>query len=135
MISSSATDFTRDQSFFQAAGGDPNICYIYAFWQCQPGEVLRVRSSIPRCDTWNFQLTNVWMESLDYRHHHVHVNEHTAKLESDGSVCIHVSEEPISDLANNLVTTGHTQGVMLMRWIGAQEFPLPVLDTLPVEGL
>ena len=116
-----------DQSFFQAAGGDPNICYIYAFWEMAEEEVLQVRSAIPRCDYWNFQLTNLWMESLDYRFHPVHLNQANAMLEADGSVQINVSHEPIAGLRNNLVTTGHRQGVMLMRWVGADRHPVPKL--------
>ena len=118
-----------DQQFFQAAGGDPNICYIYAFWEMAEDEVLQVNSPVPRCDYWNFQLTNLWMESLDYRHHPVHLNQASAVLE-DGAVQIHVSHAPIASLRNNLVTTGHHRGVMLMRWVGADEHPVPELVRL-----
>lgn len=116
-----------DQSFFQAAGGDPNICYIYAFWEMAEDQVLQVHSAVPRCDYWNFQLTNLWMESLDYRFHPVHLNHANAMLEADGSVRINVSHEPIAGLRNNLVTTGHRRGVMLMRWVGAEHHPVPKL--------
>lgn len=119
-----------DQKFFQAAGGDPNICYIYAFWEMAQDEALQVRSPVPRCDYWNFQLTNPWMESLDYRHHRVHLNQASAVLEDDGDVNIHVSHTPIAGLRNNLVTMGHRQGVMLMRWVGADEHPVPELVRL-----
>ena len=119
-----------DQSFFQAAGGDPNICYIYAFWEMAPDEVLQVHSPVPRCAYWNFQLANLWMESLDYRFHPVHLNHANALLDADGSLTIHVSQEPIAGLRNNLVTTGHDQGVMLMRWVGATEHPVPELRRL-----
>ena len=120
-----------DQSFYQAAGGDPNICYIYAFWELESDEeVLQVRSPVPRCDYWNFQLTNLWMESLDYRFHPVHLNHAHAVLDADGLLRIHVSHRPIRGLRNNLVTTGHRRGVMLMRWIGAEEHPVPELRRL-----
>ena len=127
-----------DQSFYQAAGGDPNICYVYAFWELEKDdEVLQVRSRVPRCELWNFQLTNLWMESLDYRFHPVHLNHANAVLDGDGLVRIHVSHLPIPGLRNNLVTTGHRRGVMLMRWIGAAEHPVPELRRLgraEVEG-
>ncbi|MYF51314.1 MAG: DUF1214 domain-containing protein, partial [Gammaproteobacteria bacterium] len=120
-----------DQSFYQAAGGDPNICYIYAFWELESDdEVLQVRSPVPRCDYWNFQLTNLWMESLDYRFHPVHLNHANAALDADGLLRIHVSHRPIRGLRNNLVTTGHRRGVMLMRWIGADRHPVPELRRL-----
>ena len=123
-----------DQGFFQAAGGDPNIYYIYAFWRMAADEMIRVRSKVPACDYWNFQLTNIWMESLDYRHHRVHLNHRSAEVGGDGEVTIHVTHAPVPGLANNLVTTGHTQGVMLMRWVGAAEHPVPTLEVLPHSG-
>ena len=119
-----------DQSFFQAAGGDPNICYIYAFWQAEEDELLRVTTQVPECDYWNFQLTNVWMESLDYRHHPVHLNNTSCDLEPDGSVRIHISHRPRPELTNNLVTTGHRDGLLMLRWIGANAHPVPTLEVL-----
>ncbi len=116
-----------DQAFFQAAGGDPNICYVYAFWQLGEAQCIRVRSSVPDCDYWNFQLTNIWMESLDYRHHPVHTNGALAKLDADGGVTITISHKPLTGVPNNLLTTGHQQGVMLMRWVGADSHPIPEL--------
>ena len=124
-----------DQSFFQAAGGDPNICYIYAFWRIAEDEAMRVDSQVPTCDLWNFQLTNIWMESFDYRHHPVHTNNAGAALNGDGTVTIHVTHEPIDGLTNNLVTTSHLQGVMLMRWIGAETHPLPELSIVKTSEL
>ena len=47
---------------------------------------------IPECQTWNFQLDNWWMESLDYRYHTIHLNKHTAsylgreRLPANGSL-------------------------------------------------
>ena len=41
--------------------------------------------SVPQCQSWNFQLDNWWMESLDYRYHTIHINKHTARYEADGA--------------------------------------------------
>ena len=122
-----------DQRFFQAAGGDPNICYVYAFWQLEADEVLQVVSRVPRCELWNFQLTNLWMESLDYRFYPVHLNQSGAMLDDDGWLRIHVSQQRVAGLANNLVTLGHRRGVMLMRWVGADEHPLPELRRMKLS--
>lgn len=124
-----------DQGFFQAAGGDPNICYVYAYWEMAEDEILQVRSRVPRCDYWNFQLTNLWMESLDYRFHPVHLNQSGALLDADGLLRIHVSHDPVPGLTNNLVTTGHSRGVMLMRWVGADEHPVPELRRMRQSSL
>ena len=124
-----------DQNFFQAAGGDPNICYVYAFWELGIDEVLQVLSPVPRCDYWNFQLANLWMESLDYRFHPVHLNHSGAVLDEDGLLRIHVSHKPIAGLRNNLITLDHNRGVMLMRWVGADDHPLPELKRMKLSEL
>ena len=71
----------------------------------------------------NFQLDNWWMESLDYRHHTIHVNKHTAHYEPDGSVRVIVSHTD-PGLPNWIETTGHNMGTMCWRWIGANTHPL-----------
>ena len=118
-----------DQAFFQAAGGDPNICYIYAYWELASNEIIQIRTKVPDCDYWNIQLTNIWMESLDYRFFPVHLNQATADLDDDGFLTVHVSHRPLQ-MKNNLVTTGHDRGLLLLRWVGASEHPIPDLVKL-----
>tara|TARA_R110002072_G_scaffold123352_2_gene258606 strand:- start:214 stop:555 length:342 start_codon:yes stop_codon:yes gene_type:complete len=49
--------------------------YTHSAWQLADDEVFIIDApEIPECQTWNFQLDNWWMESLDYRHHTIHVN-------------------------------------------------------------
>jgi hypothetical protein len=38
-------------------------------------EYMEITTDIPDCEYWNFQLENYWMESLDYRHNPIHINE------------------------------------------------------------
>ena len=47
--------------------------------------------SVPDCQTWNLQVDNYWMESLDYRYHKISINRHTASVNADGSVDIHIA--------------------------------------------
>jgi hypothetical protein len=64
------------------------------------------------------------MESLDYRYHTVHVNKHTAKYETDGSVRIVVAHED-PGRPNWIDTVGHDSGTMCLRWVRANEHPQP----------
>ena len=113
-----------DDSVSMGAGGDPNICYYHSYWTLGPEDALVIESEVPECESWNFQLDNHWMESLDYRFHTIHVNKHTAVYEPDGSVRIVVAHED-PGLPNWIETVGHRQGTMCFRWIRATEHPQP----------
>lgn len=113
-----------DQEYCRRIGGDPNIFYFHGAWRLAPDEMLVITAPrIPQCQSWNFQLSNWWMESLDYRYHRIHVNKHTARYEPDGSVRIHVAHRD-PGLPNWIDTAGHGTGTMCWRWIGAGEHPL-----------
>ena len=88
----------------------------------------------PRCDYWNFQLNNHWMESLDYRYHPIAVNHHGASYEDDGSVRIVVADRD-PGTGNWIDTAGHRRGTMCLRWIRADAHPLPDMRVVPVAEL
>ncbi|AMO55946.1 DUF1214 domain-containing protein [Endozoicomonas montiporae] len=112
-----------DQEYCQFIGGDPNIYYFHSAWQLEDDEVLVIEApEIPQCQTWNFQLDNWWMESLDYRHHNIHVNKHTAHYEPDGSVRLVISHTD-PGAPNWIETAGHNIGTMCWRWIAADHHP------------
>jgi len=119
---------TTDQSMFFKAGGDPMIYYLHGWWELKPNQALRIHSQIPECEGWNFQINNVWMESLDYRHHTIHTNNGLAKLNPDGSVSLTVSAKPQS--GNWIDTAGHDKGTMLWRWTGAKTQPTPTVEII-----
>ena len=114
-----------DQARCQRAGGDAAIHYLQSYWKLAPDEALVVHApKIPNCKTWNFQLSNFWMESLDYRYYKISVNKHTASYNEDGSVTVVVAhQDPGEKYPNWLHTTGHDQGGNLWRWVEADEHP------------
>jgi hypothetical protein len=114
-----------DQARCTAAGGDAAIHYLQSFWKLAPDEaqVLEVKR-VPNCRTWNFQLSNYWMESLDFRYHKISVNKHSAVPNPDGTITIVVAhQDPGPNYPNWLTTAGHDQGGNLFRWVDADEFP------------
>lgn len=117
-----------DQARCQRAGGDASIHYLQSYWKLAPDEALVIEADrIPKAGTWNFQLSNFWMESLDYLHHRVHINRHTAQLETDGSLRIVVAhKDPGPAFPNWLNTCQHDQGGMLFRWIESEGDHPPV---------
>ncbi len=130
-----------DQEKCQRAGGDANIHYCQGRWQLAPDEALVVEiERMPARGSWNFQLSNFWMESLDYRRHRIHLNPHTAVLEPDGGLRIVVAHrDPGPRFPNWLETAGHDRGGMLFRWIAADAHPpiatrVVALDALASEA-
>ena len=114
----------NDQEKCQRAGGDSNIYYHNSAWQLGPDEALLIEATPPDCATWNLQISNHWMESLDYRYHRIHVNKFTAHYEDDGSVRIVLAHaNPGPGFPNWLETCDHDRGAMLFRYVGATEFP------------
>ena len=121
----------EDQEMCQRVGGDPNICYYNSYWSIKADEMLVVEiPSIPECYSWNFQLCNYWMESLDYRYHKIHVNKSTAHYQPDGSARIVVAHQD-PKTPNWLSTAGHEHGTMVFRWIGAKQHIDPVTKVVP----
>ena len=113
-----------DDAVSMGAGGDPNICYYHSYWELGPEEALLIQVTPPACKSWNFQLDNHWMESLDYRFHRISYNKHTAQYEKDGSVRLIVAHEDPGQ-ENWVDTAGHSQGTMCWRWISADQHPQP----------
>jgi hypothetical protein len=112
-----------DQAYCQSIGGDPNIFYFHSYWEIGEDEALVIEAKrIPECQTWNFQLDNYWMESLDYRYHRITVNKHTASYEEDGSVILYIAHRD-PGVGNWIDTAGHRLGTMCWRWIGTDDHP------------
>ena len=124
-----------DQAYCQKLGGDPNIFYYHGYFTLADDEVLLIEvDRIPECDNWNFQLNNYWMESLEYRYVQIHLNKHTAHYRPDGGVSIVVgATDP--NCVNWLDTTGHREGTMAFRWIGAAEHPQPQCRVVKIDEL
>jgi hypothetical protein len=91
----------------------------------QADEALVITVKPPACDSWNFQLNNYWMESLDYRHFNICVSKGTAEYEVDGSVKIIVAHSD-PKMSNWLNTCEHSEGTMCWRWYRLAEGTEPV---------
>jgi hypothetical protein len=123
-----------DPEVARAAHGDPHIRYHHGYFVLEPGEALLVEFTPPRCDYWNFQLDNHWMESLDYRYHRIDVNHHGAVVEPDGSVRLVVAHSDPGH-PNWIDTAGHVRGTMCLRFIRADAAPRPATRVVSVDSL
>jgi hypothetical protein len=104
-----------DPEVSNAAGGDRDIIYYHSHWKLTDDEALVIEVKPPECDSWNFQLNNYWMESLDYRYHTISINKSTAKYEDDDSVKVIIAHRD-PGMPNWINTCGHNEGTMCWRW-------------------
>jgi hypothetical protein len=124
-----------DQALCQAVGGDPNIFYYHGYFDLADDEALVIEvARIPECQTWNLQVNNYWMESLDYRYQRIHVNKHNAVANADGSVRI-VLAHTDPGVPNWLTTAGHHKGTLCFRWVGATEHVHPQVRVVKAGDL
>jgi hypothetical protein len=107
-------DYLPDQD--QAGGwGDPNQLFRHGYWTLEPGQALVVTVPAVEAYYWNFQLNNLWEESLDYRHLQVTTNKHTASYEADGTCRIIVADAD-PGVGNWMDTAHHRHGTMGLRY-------------------
>ena len=124
-----------DQALCQRVGGDPNIFYYHSYWELKADEALVVHvARVPECRFWNLQISNWWMESLDYRYHRISLNKHTAKHDADGGVTIVVAHQDPGH-PNWLETAGHDRGTNCFRWVGATEHVHPTARVVKFSEL
>ncbi len=125
----------QEQARYLAAGGDPTIHYYHGYFRLGPDEALVVEvPRLPPCESWNLQINNHWMESIDYRYHRAHVNKHTAAYDAEGRCTIVIAPRD-PGRPNWLDTAGHAEGTMCFRWIGASEIVDPVTRVVPRASL
>ncbi len=104
---------------------DPQIKWHQAYFELGEDEALVVEVTPPACEYWMIALHNHWMETLDYVHHQITLNCHSARLEADGSVRFVIAHRD-PGIPNWLDTTGHERGTVGVRWVGPD-----VVDVLP----
>jgi hypothetical protein len=124
-----------DQAFCQMVGGDPNILYYHGHFKLHNEEAMVITlPSIPACQTWNIQVDNYWMESLDYRYHRVSLNQAQASVNDNGSVTL-VLTATDPNCANWISTAGHGEGTLCFRWVGAKDSVDPQVAVMPVGDI
>ncbi|MDQ6698096.1 MAG: DUF1214 domain-containing protein [Actinomycetota bacterium] len=104
---------------------DPQIKWHQAYFDLAEDEALVVEVMPPPCEYWMIALHNHWMETLDYTHHQITLNCHSATLEPDGSVRFVIAHHD-PGVPNWLDTAGHAHGTVGVRWVGPD-----VVDVLP----
>lgn len=101
------------------AKGDPNTLTYYGYFSLQEGQGLLVEFTPPKCNYWNFQIANHWVESLDYLDYQTHFNQSTIQLDSNGVARIVISKAKPTGSANWIDSAGHDRGCIAARFVQA----------------
>lgn len=90
-----------------------------------------IETEVPNCEYFNFVLQNFWVESLGLQpHEHLH-NNHTAKLNDDGTMTIVVAAKD-PGYGNWIDTDSHSEGTWALRWIKADSHPIPTSTVVKI---
>lgn len=116
-------------------GGDPNVRIYLGRWELANDEALVIEIDPPECDYWNFQLGNIWAESLDYMHRPVYINNGQVKANSSGSYTLVVAAKDPGGETNWMDTSGHSHGTMCVRWVLAKEHPMPTTKVVKLSAI
>ncbi|MEH6584676.1 MAG: DUF1214 domain-containing protein, partial [Halioglobus sp.] len=119
-----------DNAIDATPGGEPLICY----WQVPQDEVLVVRVTPPLASFWSVEFGNYWWESMDYRYRMCSTNCHHAVLEDNGELILIVAHDD-PGLPNWLDPSGHVEGYITLRWIGAADYPVPQCEQIKRDAL
>jgi len=123
-----------DEEKHRVLGGDPNVRLVLGRWQLADDEALVIDAAPPTCHYWNFQLGNIWAESLDYRFRRVHINSGQAETNADGTFRIVVAASD-PGTPNWIDTAGHDHGTMGLRWVRADSHPIPTCTVVKLAEL
>jgi hypothetical protein len=92
----------------------PGIQYLGAWFKLREDEAIEIRGRDVPCRYWSCQILTRYLESGDYRHHRVGINNRQVKLNDDGSFLIYASHQN-PGVDNWISTQGYTNGHILIR--------------------
>ena len=127
-------EYTKE--WYERIGGSPDDRHFeFGYWRLQPGTALTVEFAEPRCQHWNFQLCNHWMENLaDYFRGRGYVDSENAAREPGGRVRIVVAETD-PGVANWIDPGDRNHGVMGLRFVQPATTPDVSSRLVPIESL
>ena len=96
-------------------------------------QALVVEGTVPDSPYWGVSLQSRWMQSLDYEHYQVELNDHNIET-ADGRYRIVVSHRPPPS-GNWLDTAGKREGLLSIRYQLSQDSEKPTLKLIKFDEL
>jgi len=108
--------------------------YLGTWFRVQEDEALVVEGRVPDAPYWSASLQNRWLQSLDYEHHQVSLNDaHIAT--ADGRYRLVISHRKPA-AGNWLDAAGHVEGLLAIRYqLPRGETPPPTLTLVKFDEL
>ena len=107
--------------------------YFGSWFYVDDDEALVIEGEVPDGDYWSVSLQNRWMQSLDYQHYQVGLNNHQIRTENGRYRIVVSHSKPPS--GNWLDTAGSREGLLAIRYQLTQDSPRPKLTLMKISEL
>ena len=114
-------------------GGATENVTVWGSWDLADDEALVVEVTPPPAMYWSLALGNQWWESIDYARHQSSLNGHQAVLDNGVFRAVVSHRDP--GIANWLDTGGNRRGAAIVRWVRADDAPVPTTRVVPFDQL
>jgi len=114
-------------------GGATDNVTVWGSWDLADDEALVVEVTPPPSLYWSLALGNQWWESIDYAGHQSSLNGHQAVLEGGVFRAVVAHRDP--GVANWLDTAGNRRGPAIVRWVRAENAPVPATTVVTFDDL
>ena len=107
--------------------------YFGSWFYLEDDEALIIEGEVPDADYWSVSLQNRWMQSLDYQHYQVGLNNHQIQTENGRYRIVVSHAKPAS--GNWIDTAGSREGLLAIRYQLTQDSPKPTLTLMKFSEL
>jgi hypothetical protein len=114
-------------------GGATENVTVWGSWDLTDDEAMVVEVTPPPALYWSMSFGNQWWETIDYAAHQSSLNGHQAVLDDGVFRAVVAHRDP--GIANWLDTAGNRRGAAIVRWVRADEAPVPETRVVPFDQL
>lgn len=122
-------DTSRDED-----ASNPGVAYVPGAYRIAPGEALLISFTLSQARYWGIHLADRWSRTTDYAGHQSSLNGSSAHRDANGVVRVVIAQDD-PGIPNWLDPVGIYEGMMLLRWYGAETNFVPEVERVPVARL